>query len=112
NDDLTTCSVYKYWQRRFFNLQIGIKYRDFRKVTQEYLSQFALLKNKKEYKINRKLYSYVKPMKKKCPIDRKIVNNLSNRVLSDEETDCLANDLEFGLLPHRVDDMNIIGNIE
>ncbi|CAF1150125.1 unnamed protein product [Adineta steineri] len=135
NDDLTTCSVYKYCQRRFFNLQIGIKYRDFRKVKQDYLSQFALLKNstsddlfkylkeviiyisisllqEKEYKINRKLHSYVQPIKTKRPVDRKIVNNLSSRVLSNEKTHCIANGLEFGLFASRLDDMNVISNIE
>jgi hypothetical protein len=135
NDDLATSSVYKSCQRRFLNLQIDLKYRDFRKVKQEYLASLDLLKNSisddlfkhlkevivyisipllqvKEYKMSQKLNSYVKPIKPKSPTDRKIVNNLSSRVLSNEETDCLANGLEFGLLPRRVDDMNVISNIE
>ena len=135
NDDRTNSSVYKSCQRRFLNLQIDLKYRDFRKVKQEYLASLDLLKNsisddlfkhlkeviiyisipllqEKEYKMSQKLNSYVKPVKPKGPTNRKIVNNLSSRVLSNEETDCLANGLEFGLLPRRVDDMNVISNIE
>ncbi|CAF1424651.1 unnamed protein product [Adineta steineri] len=135
NDDLTSSSVYKNCQRRFLNLQIDIKYRDFRKAKQEYLASLDLLQNiipddlfkhlkeviiyislpllqEKEYKMNQKLCSYVKRIKPKAPINRKIVTNLSSRVLSNEETECLANGLEFALVPRRLDDINVISNVE
>ncbi|CAF1002223.1 unnamed protein product [Adineta steineri] len=135
NDHLTTSSVYKNCQRLLHNLRIHLKYRNFHKAKQEYLASLDLLKNiisdglfkhlkevilyislavlqEKEYRINRKLYPYVKLIKPKTPINRKIITNLSNRVLTNKEADCLVNDLEYGLVSRRVDDMNVISNAE
>ncbi|CAM4831585.1 unnamed protein product [Rotaria magnacalcarata] len=44
--------------------------------------------------------------------DSKVVRNLSTRVVSDEEIQCLANGLDYGLIPKRVDKLMIASNIE
>ncbi|CAF3533244.1 unnamed protein product [Rotaria socialis] len=44
--------------------------------------------------------------------DSKVVRNLSTRVVSDEEIQCLANGLDYGLIPKRVDKLMIANNIE
>jgi len=135
NNDLTSSSVYKNCQRRFLNLQIDLKYRDLRKANKEYDTSLDLLKSctsdllfehlkevivyisiwllqKKEDNMNVKFQSYDGYVIPQNTVDRKVVKNLSSRVLSNDETDCLANGLDFGLLPRPVNDMNVIGNIE
>ncbi|CAF3015737.1 unnamed protein product [Rotaria sp. Silwood2] len=44
--------------------------------------------------------------------DPGVVTNLSSRVLSDEEIQCLANGLDDGLIPKRIDRLNIASNVE
>ena len=66
----------------------------------------------KEYKMNKKLHAHNTNHQERKGVDRKVVVNLSSRVLANEETDCLANGLDFGLVPRRVDDMDIITNVE
>ncbi|CAF3650056.1 unnamed protein product [Rotaria sp. Silwood1] len=51
-------------------------------------------------------------MTPKQTINRKVVTNLSRRVLSNNEVDCLTNGLDFGLVPAHVDDMGVISNVE
>ncbi|CAF4927923.1 unnamed protein product, partial [Rotaria magnacalcarata] len=48
----------------------------------------------------------------KHTVDPAVVTNLSTRILSNDEIDCLANGLDYGLVPKRFDEMNAVGNIE
>ncbi|CAF1216804.1 unnamed protein product, partial [Rotaria sordida] len=45
-------------------------------------------------------------------VDRNVVENLSSRILSNDENDYLAHGLDYGLVPKNTDDMNIVSNIE
>ena len=135
NNKLSMSSAYKECQRRLLNVEISSKYRDLGICKNNYV--FFLDELKKtipdnvlqhvlEYIINRSdavLFEKEKNLKEKmdafeqydrkiCPVDRNVVINLSSRVLSNEEIDCLAHGLDFGLIPKNVDDMNIISNIE
>ena len=59
-----------------------------------------------------KLNRYRVHLKPNRTVDREVVKNLSTRILSDEEIDCLAHGLDYGLLPRHFDNMNAVGNIE
>ncbi|CAF1490676.1 unnamed protein product, partial [Rotaria sordida] len=41
-----------------------------------------------------------------------VVENLSSRILSNDENDYLAHGLDYGLVPKNTDDMNIVSNVE
>ncbi|CAF1313934.1 unnamed protein product [Rotaria sordida] len=45
-------------------------------------------------------------------VDRNVVENLSSRILSNDENDYLAHGLDYGLVPKNTDDMNIVSNVE
>ncbi|CAF3597166.1 unnamed protein product [Rotaria socialis] len=69
------------------------------------------LLKKKEEKVNKKLCSFNIKVSS-CPNDPKVVTNMSSHVLSNEETLCLANGLNYGLVPKRIDSMNVVSNVE
>ena len=135
NSHLTSSTVYKDCQRRFLNLEIDWKYKELNKLKKIYESSVNLLREltsrnffdhlygvisfecshllrKKENTLNRKLSS-INPIKKSTETyNPKAVTNLSSRELSEEEILCLANGLDYSLLPRHIDSMNIAGNVE
>ncbi|CAF1487170.1 unnamed protein product [Rotaria sp. Silwood1] len=66
----------------------------------------------KEDNLQRKINSFQSHQRRVPRIDRNVVKNLSSRILSHDETDCLAHGLDYGLVPKKTDDMNIVSNIE
>ncbi len=135
NSHLSSSSVYKDCQRRLLNVEIDWKYRESNKLKKIYQSSLNLLRElsstdffdhlygiilfecshllkRKENTLNRKLSS-MNPVKNSTEIfNPKAVTNLSSRVLSQEETLCLANGLDYSLRPKDIDSMNIAGNVE
>ncbi|CAF1492766.1 unnamed protein product [Adineta steineri] len=135
NNNLSSSSVYKDCQRRLLNVEINSKYRELNFYKNNYMFFLDELKKTipenvlqhvSEYIKNRSdavLFAKEKNLKEKMEafeiyddkiyrVDRNIVKNLSSRILTDEEIDCLAHGLDFGLIPKNVDDMDIISNIE
>jgi hypothetical protein len=70
-----------------------------------------LIKTKKDT-VERKLYGHFLRIKSQHNINPKVVRNLSTRILSNDEVDCLANGLDYGLVPRRFDEMRAVGNVE
>ncbi|CAF4137713.1 unnamed protein product [Rotaria magnacalcarata] len=44
--------------------------------------------------------------------DPEVITNLSSRVISDEEVQCLTNGLDYGLIPEHIDRLNVASNVE
>ncbi|CAF2442037.1 unnamed protein product [Rotaria sp. Silwood2] len=62
--------------------------------------------------MERKINSFRASHRRIPRIDRNVVKNLSSRTLSQDETECLAHELDYGLVPKNIDDMNIVSNVE
>lgn len=136
NENLSSSSAYKESQRRLLNSKISHKHRHLDKMKKMYrysirslaeccspdlfeslkrtiIARCAPLLLEKEAKIKKKLSVYCRYFAKRKPsVNREVVTNLSARILSDEELDCLAHGLDYGLVPRRFDEMNAVGNIE
>jgi hypothetical protein len=135
NQGLSMSAAYKECQRRLLNVEIDAKYRElnisrksysyflnelkqsipdnvFNHILEYIINRSRALLFEKEVDLEQKIYSLEFYQKKVYPVDRSVVNNLSSRVLTNEEIDCLAHGLDYGLIPKKVDDMNIITNIE
>ncbi|CAF1441093.1 unnamed protein product [Rotaria magnacalcarata] len=132
---LTWSRVYQDCQRRFLNVEIDWKYQYFYRTKIEYESWLNWLRELVSCRLFEHLYlmvvKYCRPLlKKKENVlqgklwnlgvryecyevnDSKVVQNLSTRIVSDEEIQCLANGLGYGLIPKRVDKLMIASNIE
>ncbi|CAF3862070.1 unnamed protein product, partial [Rotaria sp. Silwood1] len=135
NENLRSSQEYRESQRRLLNAEIDYKYQHLNNVKTSYQTSLNLLReccpenifqslqeiittickpilDKKKQTIENKLYKLGYVNEPKCNVDRGVVKNLSTRILSDDEIDCLAHGLDYGLLPRNFDNMNAAGNIE
>ncbi|CAF4292929.1 unnamed protein product, partial [Adineta steineri] len=135
NDNLKSSPQYRESQRRLLNAEIDYKYQHHNNVKTSYETSLSLLKercsesifqqlqeilitvckpilDKKKETIEKKLRAlgYFGELKPK--VDRDVVKNLSTRILSDDQIDCLAHGLDFGLLPKHFDNMNVAAHTE
>ncbi|CAF2853770.1 unnamed protein product [Rotaria sp. Silwood2] len=83
----------------------------------EHVSEYIVNRSRailyvKEDTLQRKINSFELGQRRVPRVDRNVVKNLSSRILSNDETDCLAHGLDYGLVPKNTDDMNIVSNIE
>ncbi|CAF3195184.1 unnamed protein product [Rotaria socialis] len=135
NRNLAASPAYKNSQRRLLNAEINYKYKHLNKLKKMYqysvtvLQQYCpgdlferlqqiitliccpLIKTK-EQDIEEKLHRHLLRTAPKHTVDPTVVTNQSTRILSNDEIDCLANGLDYGLVPKRFDEMNAVGNIE
>ena len=135
NRNLGSSATYIECQRRLLNAEINYKYQHLNKLKKMYRSSNTLLqqccsddlfqrlqqiitticcpliKTKKDT-VERKLYGHFLRIKSQHNINPKVVRNLSTRILSNDEVDCLANGLDYGLVPRRFDEMRAVGNVE
>jgi hypothetical protein len=135
NRNLGSSAAYKECQRRLLNAEINYKYQHLNKTKKMYrysttcLQQYCpgdlferlqeiiiticspLIKSKKET-VENKIHGHSLRVQPQHPVDRKVVKNLSARILSDDQIECLAHGLDYGLLPRRFDEMSAVGNIE
>ena len=134
NKNLALSPAYKESQHRFLNAEINYKYRHLYNVKKLYRSSINLLQQycsedlfqnlrqiitticcsllKEKEETLEKKNSYCRRTKLKHTVDQKVVTNLSKRVLSSVEIECLAHGLDYSLLPRRFDDFSTAGNVE
>ena len=135
NRNQTLSTAYKESQRRLLKAEITYKYQHLNQVKKWYRNSNNLLEQhcsgnlfedlqqiiidicrpliqQKETTTERKLNNYCQRTTAKQTLDREVVKNLSSGILSNDEIDCLAHGLHYGLLPRRFDEMNTVGNIE
>ncbi len=135
NRNLASSAEYKQSQRRLLNAEINYKYQHLNKLKGMYRSSIILLQQycsedlfeqlqeiiqttcrspikEKEQTIEKKLYGHSIRTQPKLTVDPNVVRNLSARVLSNDEINCLAHGLDYALLPRRFDEMGAVGNIE
>ena len=136
NKNLGSSSAYKECQRRLLKAEIDEKYRHLHEIKELYHSSVQELEQRcppemfqnlqqiitdlcqpmivrKQQTIEKKLNNYSRlSMTPKPAVDRTVVTNISSRLLSDDEVDCLAHGLDYNLVPQRFDDLNAVGNIE
>jgi hypothetical protein len=136
NKNLGSSSAYKECQRRLLKTEIDAKYRHLQKIKKLYHSSVRTLEQKcspelfqnlqqiiidlcqpmieeKQLTIEKKLdFHSRRSITSKFAVDRTVVSNISSRVLSKDEINCLTHDLDYDIVPERFDDMNAVGNIE
>ncbi|CAF4389133.1 unnamed protein product [Rotaria sp. Silwood2] len=135
NRNLASSSAYKDSQRRLLNVEINYKYQHLNRLKKMYRYSASLLQQycfgdlferiqqiitticcpiikEKEETVERKLFGHSLCTQQRYYVDRKVVKNLSARILLDDEIDCLANGLDYGLVSRRFDEMGAVGNIE
>ena len=136
NRNLGSSSAYKECQRRLLKSEIDEKYRHLHKIRKLHHSSVQVLEQgclpevfqnlqqiiidlcrpmiaAKQETIERKLNYFSRRSTTRKPIvDRTVVSNISSRLLSNDEVDCLSHGLDYNLVPQRFDDMNAVGNIE
>ncbi|CAF1073312.1 unnamed protein product [Rotaria magnacalcarata] len=119
NRNLTASPAYKNSQRRLLSAEINHKYKHLNKLKKMYqysvtvLQQYChgdlferlqqiitliccpLIKTK-EQDIEEKLHGHLLRTAPKHTVDPAVVTNLSTRILSNDEIDCLANGLDYG----------------
>ena len=66
----------------------------------------------KEDTIEKKLHNHLIHLQQNQAVNQKVVKNLSTRILSNDEVDCLAHGLDYSLVPKHFDEINTVGNIE
>ncbi len=109
--------------------EIKSKYQDLRRLKKDYLFYLDQLKENipedlfqrileyitnrsivvlcvKESNLKRKINELETPLLTALSVDRSVVENLSSRVLTNEEIDCLAQGLDYGLVP------NLLGTVD
>ena len=120
NRGLSMSSAYKECQRRLLNAEINSKYRDlniskrnyfyfldelkqhipdnvFQHVSKYIINRSRAVLYRKKRNLEKKFTSYELRQTRVCRVDRKVVKNLSSRVLLNEEIDLLARGLDYGL---------------
>ncbi|CAF1444218.1 unnamed protein product [Adineta steineri] len=135
NRNLGSSATYKECQRRLLKAEIDHKYQHFNKLKKMHQSSIISLQQccpgdlferlqkiiidvcsplikSKEQTVEDKLYRHTLLTESQHKFNRKVVRNLSTRILSDDEIGCLANGLDYGLVPKRFDEMSAVGNIE
>ena len=135
NRNLASSPAYKHSQHRLLNVEINYKYQHLNKLKKMYryttnlLQQYCFgnmferlqqiitticqpLIQTKEQTIEKKLQGHLLRIQRQRTVDPKVVKNLSSRILSDDEIDCLANGLDYGLVPRRFDDLSTVASIE
>jgi hypothetical protein len=118
NEGLKMSSIYKECQRRLLKAEMNSKYREVNILKNDYYYFLNELKKYipdnvfqhilnyifnrsravlyvKETNLEEKFNSLKQCEKKTYPVDRNVVKNLSSRVLSEEEADCLAHGLDM-----------------
>ena len=66
----------------------------------------------KEYNLKKKLHALEESNPVTDRVNPNVVKNFSSRSLSREEIQCLVHGLDYGLIPKKIDDMNILSNVE
>jgi hypothetical protein len=135
NRNLGSSATYKECQRRLLNAEINHKYQHLNKLKRMYRSSSIMLQEycsgdlferlqqiitticcplikAKEQTIEKKSIGHSLRTRPKHNVDPAVVRNLSTRILSNDEIDCLANGLDYGLVPKRFDEMSAVGNVE
>ncbi|CAF4873705.1 unnamed protein product [Rotaria sp. Silwood2] len=84
----------------------------FQHISKYIINHSRALLYMKEDNLQRKINSFQSRQRRVPRIDRNVVKILSSRILSHDETDCLARGLDYGIVPEKTDDMNIVSNIE
>ncbi|CAF1416294.1 unnamed protein product, partial [Rotaria sordida] len=84
----------------------------FQHISKYIINRSRVLLYAKEDNLQRKINSFQLRQRRVPRVDRNVVKNLSSRILSHDETNCLAHGLDYGLVPKKTDDMNIVSNIE
>ena len=136
NQRLLNSKIYRESQRKFLTIELNSKYKLLSQLKRQHCYSYYLLKDyipveiftdathsistQIEYFVKikhetheKKLSMLIEKQKPvKSSLDTSVVNNLSSRNLKDEERECLAHGLEFGLLPKGVNDINMIINVE
>ena len=135
NPYLLNTRAYRQCQQRLLVEEIRLKYKDWnrwKKIYSYHLNQMKeilpedLLKRVLDYisdrsiavlcvkdsTLTKKLDALKQSMIVIEKVNRHVVKNFSTRKLSDEEIQCLAHGLDYGLVPKDIDDLSVLSNAE
>ncbi|CAF2089499.1 unnamed protein product [Rotaria magnacalcarata] len=105
------------WTSNVFELSLDtlcelISYRVFEHLHRMVILFAARLLEEKENTLKNKLWNLGVGDEYFESNDPEVVTNLSSRVISDEEVQCLTNGLDYGLIPEHIDRLNVASNVE